>query len=319
MTHILTIGFLTGLLVATLRTATPLILCGIGVVFAERGGVLDLSVEASMLMGAFASFMAAYYSGSILLGLAAGIAAGLFVGYIMAFFSVTLMASQVATGTVLTIFALGATSFGFDLIMGVTGAAPQVTILPALPIPGLSGLPVLGPVLFDQNALVYLALLLGLVGAPILYRTPWGLKLRACGEDHRAAVATGIDVQAMRYHVILLCGALSGLGGASLTLGQLGFFAENMTAGKGFIAIAAVVFGRWNPWKTMLAALFFGLADALQVRLQVQGIAVPHQLLLVLPYALTIVALVAGVRSRGDVGTPAGPRELGVPYEPESA
>ena len=172
--------------------------------------------------------------------------------------------------------------------------------------------------IFNQNLLVYLGLILTFLAGPLLYRTSWGLKVRACGEDHRAAAATGINVIAIRYQALMLGGALAGLGGVSLTLGLLGFFTQNITAGKGFIAIAAVVFGRWKPHQAALAALFFGLASALQIRLQAQGIDIPHQFLLMLPYVLTIVALIFSVGRKLDVGTPAGPRDMGVPYELES-
>lgn len=314
----LTLPFLVGLLAAGLRLAAPILLAATGEVLVERSGILNLGVEASMLAGGFVGFAVSFYSGSTMLGVLSGMLAGLVMGAVMAFFSVTLAVDQIVAGSVLTIFALGATSFGYDLMTGVEMLAPHVSVLPVVPIPLLADLPFLGPVFFRQNALVYVSVVLALLAQLLLYRTRWGLKLRACGEDQRAAAATGVDVRLTRFNTLVLAGALAGLGGVSLTLGQLGLFAENITAGRGFMAIAAVVFGRWKPINTLLACVFFGVADALQLRLQVQGIGLPHQVLLMMPYILTLLALVMSVGRRTDVGTPAGPRELGVPYQPES-
>jgi simple sugar transport system permease protein len=319
MSDVLTITFLVNLLAATVRIGIPIVYAATGEIFVERSGVLNLSIEASMLMGAFGGFAVAFYTESAWLGIGAGLFAGLLTGLVMAFFTVTLMTNQIVTGTVITIFAIGATSFGFDLVAGIQPVAPKVAILRAVPIPVLSEIPVLGPVLFSQNLLTYFGLALALLARPILYRTPWGLKVRACGENHRAAAATGINVKAVRYQTLLLGGAMAGLGGVSLTIGQIGFFTQGITAGRGFIAIAAVVFGRWEPIRTMFAALFFGLASALSIRLQTKGVAIPHQFLLMMPYVLTIVALILSVGRKLDVGTPAGPRDMGVPYESESA
>jgi general nucleoside transport system permease protein len=274
-------------------------------------------VAASMLIGAFVGFAVSLSSQSIVLGVLAAAVAGMLIALVMAFFSVTLLTNQIITGTVLDIFAIGATSFGFDLVSGVAAASPQIPVLPNVPIPVLDQLPVLGPVLFDQNLFAYAAILFAILAGVTLYHTHWGLDIRACGEDHRAAASTGIDVMKVRYQTLLAGGLLAGLAGASLTIGQLGLFTQDITAGRGFIAIAAVVFGRWNPYLTMAAAIFFGFADALQLFLQTFGIGIPYQFLLMLPYLLTILALVLSVGHRLDVGTPAGPRDLTVPYEQE--
>jgi ABC-type uncharacterized transport system permease subunit len=318
MNAFLHLSFLADLLAATIRTATPILLAANGEVLVERAGVLNLGVEASMLIGAFAGFAASFYTGSSALGILAAMAAGVLVSLVMAFFSVTLLANQIITGTVLDIFAIGATSFGFDVMAGVATASPQISVVPNWPLPLLQHLPVIGPVLFDQNLFAYAAILTAVTVGVVLYKTPWGLSVRACGEDHRAAAATGLDVVKTRYQVLLIGGALAGLAGASLTIGELGLFTQNISSGRGFIAIAAVVFGRWNPYLTIAAAAFFGFADALQLRLQTFGLGIPYQFLLMLPYALTILALMLSVGRRLDVGTPAGPRELTVPYERES-
>lgn len=319
MANIISGTFLLALAVATMRTATPLILAAMGEVFAERSGVLNLGLEASMLFGAFTGFAVAHYGGSLGLGVLAAVAAGVLTALVMAFFCVVLMADQTVTGMVLTILAVAATSFGFDLIAGMASVSPQTATLPNWRIPVLGDLPVLGPIFFNHNAITYAAFAAALLAGPLLYRTRWGLKVRACGEDGRAAAASGVNVPAVRVQALILNGALAGLAGAALTLGQLGLFVENITSGRGFMAIAAVVFGRWKPSGALIAALFFGLTDALQLRLQALGLGVPHQFLLMLPYALTIVALVLGIGRKLEVGTPAGPRELGVPFERESA
>jgi general nucleoside transport system permease protein len=317
MPDFLTSGFLVYLLAASLRLATPILLAATGEVFAERAGILNLSIEGSMLFGAFTAFTVTYYTGAAGLGVLAGVIAGMITALVMAFLNVSLHTSQIATGAVLTIFALGATSFGFDLVTGLNPVMPEVPYLRDLALPGLSQLPLIGPVFFKQNILVYAGLITALLASPLLYRTPWGLAVRATGEDHRAAAATGINVVGVRYQALLLAGALAGLGGTCLAL-SLGFFMANITAGRGFIAIAAVVFGRWQPLRVLLAALLFGLAEALQLRLQAQGLHIPQQFLAMLPYVLTVVVLVLSIGRRLDVGTSSGPRNLGIPYEPES-
>jgi ABC-type uncharacterized transport system permease subunit len=319
MSVFLHLPYIIDLLTATVRTATPILLAASGEVLVERSGVLNLSIEASMLIGAFAGFVVSFYTHSSALGVLAAVAAGVAVALVMAFFSITLLTNQIITGTVLDIFAIGATSFGFDLVAGVAAASPQIAVLSNVPVPLLSRLPLVGPVLFDQNLFAYAAILTAILAGIVLYHTPWGLSVRACGEDHRAAATTGVDVMKMRYQALLIGGALAGLAGAALTIGELGLFTQDISSGKGFIAIAAVVFGRWNPYLTMAAATFFGFADALQLRLQILGLGIPFQFLLMLPYVLTILALILSIGRRLDVGTPAGPRELTVPYEREEA
>jgi general nucleoside transport system permease protein len=183
----------------------------------------------------------------------------------------------------------------------------------------LSQVPILGPALFNQNLLAYAAFLIAVTVGVALYHTRWGLDIRASGEDHRAAASSGVDVMKIRYQTLLIGGLLAGLAGAALTIGQLGLFTQDISAGLGFIAIAAVVFGRWNPYLTIAASVFFGFAYALQLFLQTLGVGIPYQFLLMLPYALTILALVFSIGRRLDVGTPAGPRDLTVPYQKESS
>ena len=312
-------AFIIPLLQAAVRSTTPILLAATGEVLVERSGVLNLSVEASMLFGAFLGFALSYYSGSAMLGILAGILAGMLVALVMAFFSVTLLTNQIVTGTVLDILAIGATNFGFNIMAGVATASPQIQTLPTVPIPLLAQIPLIGPVLFNQNVLAYVAILAAIAAGVLLFRTPWGLGVRACGEDHHAAASTGVDVMKTRYQALLIGGALAGLAGAALTIGQVGLFTQDISSGRGFIAIAAVVFAGWNPYLTLATSAFFGFADALQLRLQTLGLGVPYQFLLMLPYVLTILALILSIRRRMDVGTPAGPRQLTVPFKREEA
>jgi simple sugar transport system permease protein len=224
--------------------------------------------------------------------------------------SITLQVDQVITGITLNILALGLTGFLYRFILGKSMIPPSVTPLPVLTIPGLSRIPVIGPILFQQNIIVYATFFVCVpVSTFILLKTTFGLNLRAVGEYPLAADTVGINVYAMRYMGVLIGGLFSGLGGAFMTLAQLNMFTENMTAGRGFIALAAVIFGKWHPVGAMIATLLFGVADALQLRLQALGLQVPYQFLLMLPYVLTIIALVGVVRRTN------APAALAVPYE----
>jgi general nucleoside transport system permease protein len=311
--QILTTTFLIGVLSAGVRLATPILLAALGEVFAERAGVLKISIEGEMLIGALGGFLGAYYSHNIWLGLLAGMASAALFSLIAAVMSVTLKVDQVITGITLNILALGLTSFIYRFILGRSMIPPSVKALEPVKIPLLSSIPLLGPILFHQNMLVYLTFFLLVPGCSlIIFRTPFGLNMRAVGEYPLAADTVGIHVQGLRYVCVLIGGVFSGLGGAFMTLAQLNMFTENMTAGRGFIALAAVIFGKWHPAGAMLAALLFGTADALQLRLQGLGVNVPYQFLLMLPYLLTIVALVGVVKRTN------APAALAVPYNAET-
>lgn len=292
----------TGFLAASVRVATPLLLAALGETVAERGGVINLGIEGAMLAGALAAAIGAS-AGGPWAGLAAALVAGIVVGLIFAAVAVGAGADQIITGTAITLGATGLTGAVYRSYFGATGAGLSLPTLSPIPLPGLSRIPVIGPALFDQPLLTYI----GIVLVPLiwwgLFRTRGGLALRAAGEAPDTAWALGVRVKSLRTIGTVIGGACAGLGGASLVLAQVGTFAERMTAGRGFVAIAIVVLGRWHPVGVLLAAWLFGGATALQFIFQALGLAVPYQLFLVLPYLLTLLAL-AGVVGR--VRAPAG-------------
>lgn len=310
--------FVIGFLTAMIAIGMPLLFGALGEVMAERSGVLNLALEGSMLAGALMSFLVAWRTQDLWLGLLVGMAAGIAVSLVMAFLCVSLLTNQVVTGTVLNILILGATNFVYAQVAGTGLTPPHVSVFPNVNIPVLSDIRFIGPVLFQNPLLVYIAILLVPASGWFLYHTRVGLALRATGEDPRAAASVGIPVLRIRYLALLYAGLMAGIGGAFLVLGQVGFYTPNVTAGRGFVAIAVVVFGRWNPYKIMGATAFFGATEALQERLQALGISLPAQFPLMLPYLLVVVALLVSIRGRGEVGTPAGPRFLTIPYEREA-
>ena len=304
-------GFIIGLFSASIRLATPILLAALGEIYVERSGVLNIGIEGMMLMGALLSFLGAYISGNLWLGLLWGAGSGAVMGLIMAFLSVTLRANQVVAGIALNIFSFGATTFIYRLLFGTQLIPPIMDKFPALNLPLLSDIPIIGPILFRQIALVYITFALVPAAWLVLFRTPLGLSIRAVGERPMAADTVGINVYAVRYLCVILGGIAAALGGAVLALGQMGLFVENLTAGRGFIALAIVIFSKWEPFRALGAAILFGAADALQLRLQAMGVGVPFQLLLMLPYLLTVIVLV------GVVGKAVAPAGLLIPYKKE--
>ncbi|MGE0352870.1 MAG: ABC transporter permease [Gemmatimonadales bacterium] len=294
----------TGFLAAAVRVATPLLLAALGETLSERAGVINLGLEGAMLAGALAAAVAGQASGPWA-GTVAGIGAGILVSGGFAVVALGLGADQIITGTAITLASVGATGAIYRQVYGPGGAGLGLRTFEPYAIPGLSRIPVLGPGLFDQPVLSYLGFVLAPVLAWLLFRTRWGLAVRASGESPDAARASGVRVRLVRLTAVLLGGALGGLAGAALVLAQVGTFAERMTAGRGFVAIAIVVLGRWYPWGVVLAALVFGGATALQFVFQAMGLAVPYQLFLMLPYLLTLLALAGGIRRY------AGPAALG--------
>ena len=285
---------LTGFLAAAVRISTPLLLAATGEMLNERAGVINLGVEGAMLAGALASAVGAASHGpwtGVVLALVAGVAiAGLF-----SLVAIGAGADEIITGTAVTLAAVGLTGTIYRTAFGPGGPGLTLPTLPAIDIPGLSAIPVVGPALFSQPLLTYLAWLLVPAAFWFLFRTWWGLALRAAGESSEAARASGVPVKRIQILATLAGGAMAGLAGATLVLAQVGTFAEKMTAGRGFIAIAIVVLGRRHPVGVLLAALLFGAATALQFLFQATGLAVPYQLFLVMPYAFALIALaVAG-------------------------
>lgn len=304
-----------GLFASGIQLAMPTALAAVGETVSERAGVLNLGLEGMLLIGAFASFIGAYYGDSATMGVCAGVVAGMTFGLVMALLSVYLKTDQVINGIVLVIFAQGVTIFAHERIFGQLALTPQIEPLPNLAVPGLSGIPWIGSVLFDQNALFYFSFVVALCAWPLLFRTRFGLRLRAVGEKPDAADAGAVHVDRTRLIALLICGALAGLGGAVLIVGEVNLFVANVTAGRGWVAIALVIFGRWNPLLVFGGALAFGILDALQLRIQAASggtnAAVPYEVFQALPYGLTlvvmVVATVAAKRS-------AQPSALGIPF-----
>jgi len=276
--------------VSSVRLATPLLFAALGGVLSERSGVVNIALEGKLLAGAFAAAVAAHATGSPLAGVAAAMAAGAFVGALHALFCVVLRGDQIVVGVALNLLVVGATQFLMNVLYGSSAKTP--------PFPGFEGL--------SPLVLVALALVPGVYG--LLRYTPFGLRLQATGEHPAAAESLGVDPTRTRFAAVVLAGALAGLGGAFLAL-ETSQFVKNMSAGRGFLALAAVIFGKWKPFGVAVACLFFGLAEAVQIRLQ--GVGIPTQFVQMLPWILTMVALA------GFVGRSRPPASLGIPLPRE--
>jgi ABC-type uncharacterized transport system permease subunit len=297
-----------GLLLGALALSTPLIFGALGGVISERVGVVNVAIEGQLLAGAFVSALVASATGSAYVGLVGAMIAGVLVSMVLAVFSIRYLVDQVIVGVVLNVLVTGLTSFLYSQVLARSESLSRGVRFPQLDIPVLSQIPIIGPVFFRQTIIVYLmyiAIALVFYG---LFRTRWGLRLRSVGEHPQAADTVGIKVNATRFWNVSLAGAIAGLGGAYFTLGSLGNFQKEMTAGAGFIALAAVIFGRWDPIRATLAALLFGFASNLQNVLGAIGSPVPSEFMLMLPYVVTIFA-VAGL-----VGQSRGPAASGKPY-----
>jgi general nucleoside transport system permease protein len=297
------------LLASTIRNATPLIFAALGGMFSERSGVVNIGLEGLMLISAFAGVVGASLSGSALVGLGFGLGAGLVFALIHALMCITFEADQIISGTAINLLALGGTGYLMVLIFGSGGTSPRVNGFKEVAIPGLSDIPLIGPALFNQSLLVYLMYVLIPITYVGVFRTPFGLRLRATGEVPEAVDTAGVSVARMRYYGVALSGLLAACGGVYLSMGILSAFTENMTGGRGFIALAALIFGRWNPIGAAAAALLFGFG--LAVTFQVPQEAIPVEFIQMLPYVLTIVALA----SFG--GRAIAPAAIGKPYRKE--
>ncbi|MBI9101299.1 MAG: ABC transporter permease [Spirochaetales bacterium] len=276
-----------------LRLATPLLIATMGSIFVEKSGILFLGLEGFMLIGAFFGFV-----GGVLfnpwVGLLFAVLAALILGLIFAFFTVSLAVDQVVVSLAVNLFSLGVTSSFLRLIFGLSTSRVESEVFKPIAIPLLSRIPWLGAV-FNMNGFTYLGLLMVPVVYIIFFKTDWGLRIRAVGENPKAAETMGVKVRNIKYTSILWASAFAGLGGASLTLGDLGLFTDNMVAGKGFIGFAAIVLGRFHPVWVMVTVLFFGMVEAFELNLQAMGSSIPYQFPLMLPYLLTLIAfLIAG-------------------------
>jgi simple sugar transport system permease protein len=312
-------------LAATLRVATPLILCAMGGLFSERSGVIDIGLEGKMLAAAFLSAATAAITGWPWLALAAGIAIGLILSLLHGFASITWRSNQIISGVAINILASGLTVI-FGMVWfrrgGQTPTLPPEARFMPVDLPGsgaIAGIPVVGPLYTDliggHSLLVYLALLSVPLTHWIIRSTRFGLRLRAVGESPLAVDAAGISVAWLRYRAVLICGVLTGIAGTYLSISQGAGFSRDMSAGQGYIALAALIFGKWRPFPALGACLIFGLLDAVAIRLQGLRIAgtgeVPVQLIQVLPYVLTVILL------GGFIGRAVAPKAIGVPYEKE--
>ncbi len=304
-------GALEAVILTIITASTPLLLAAMGELVTERSGVLNLGVEGMMIMGAVCGFAAAYTSGSALLGVGAGLAGGVFMSLLFAFLTQTLMASQVATGLSLTLLGLGLSGLIGEGFTGLPGVK-----LTAIDIPLLTDLPFVGPILFGQDILVYFSLVLVAAVGYVLFRTRTGLIISAVGGNHHSAHALGYNVIKVRYACIAFGGACSGLAGAYLSLAYTPQWIENMSSGRGWIALALVVFSTWLPKRVLIGAYLFGTVWIMGLYVQALGVPIPAQLLSSLPYLVTIVALIiiSGNKTLSKVNTPAC---IGQPFAPE--
>lgn len=303
--------FVAGLLGAAMRMATPIILATLGEILAERSGVLNLGIEGIMLMGAMTGFLVTFTTGSVWTGFAAAALVGVLFGLLMALLAVHLGLSQHVSGLGLTLLATGLAMFVYRLRFGSPTVPPTVKPLAAVPLPLLSRIPVLGSGLFTQYSLTYVAWLLIPLVSVLLYRTRIGLAIRTVGESPLAADTVGVNVAGVRTACLAVGGALMGIGGAFLTLAHQNMFLIDVIGGRGWISIAMVIFGNWDPLKASAGALLFGLLDGLQLRLQGVGLHLPFHLFLMVPYIVTVLALI-GVSRRAGV-----PAALLKPYRRE--
>jgi general nucleoside transport system permease protein len=310
--------FTVSLIFSTIRVATPLVCAAIGGLFSERSGVINIALEGLMLAGAFTASAVTFYAHSPWIGLGAAMAAGAFVAYLLALICIQFKANEVVAGTGINILFLGLPAVLSAALFLSSGSTPQVPKENLLPVLSqiLPGFVPQWRVFTDVSVISLLALVIVAVTGYVLYRTPFGLRLRTVGENPEAADAAGVRVNRIRYIGVVLSGVLAAIGGAYLSIGQSSLFTRNMTAGRGFIALAALIFGKWQPVPTMLACLLFGFADAMTT--QMQGVAklpsgedIPVQFIQMIPYIVTIVVLA------GFIGQSRAPGALGVPYEKE--
>jgi len=304
-------GMIEAILLTVITAATPLVLASIGELVTERTGVLNLGVEGMMVMGAAIAFAATQMTGSPYIGILAGIAGGALFSLLFGFLTLTLVANQVATGLALTILGLGVSGQIGESFIGMSGAKLQ-----PIAIPLLSDIPVIGPLLFKQDIIFYISIALVVGVNWFLFKSRAGLKIRAIGDNHGSAHALGIHVIRTRYLAVMFGGACAGLAGAQLSLVYTPQWVENMSAGRGWIALALVVFASWRPWRVLAGGYLFGAVSISQLHAQAFGIGIPSQFLSALPYAATVVVLILISHNRRmtQINTPAC---LGKPFVPD--
>lgn len=301
---------LTGMLSSSFVRATPIALAALCGVISERSAVINIGIEGIMLMAAQAAVVAATLTHSLYIGLFAALLAGALVAALHAYLVIRFKVDQVVSGVAINIFGAGFTAFMSSRFLQKSGDLLNNSgVFPVISIPGFSKIPILGPMLFENNIIIYLMILLVITMHIMLFYTPWGLRTRAVGEHPKAADTLGVNVYLMRYVNVIIGGMIAGLGGAYFTIGSVGRFDEQMTSGKGFIGLAAMIFGKWNPIGAFTSSLIFGFADSLQVKLQILRVPIPSEFLLMAPYIVTMVILT------GVVGRAIPPAADGQAYE----
>lgn len=308
---ILSTSFLTDFVISMVRMTTPLTFAGLSCVISERCGVFNIGSEGMILAGAFSGAVGASFTGSAWMGIGLACFVGILMGLLLAILSIPLGANQIVSGIMINLLSLGLTSFLARIIMGLS-ITQRLPSLEEWSIPYLSGIPFLGKAFFQQSPLSYISYCIAILLYFLFYKTTWGLSIRAVGEYPRAAEAAGINVYLFRYICVLLSGVFASLGGAFLSLGLVGYFVENMSAGRGFIGLTIVILGKWHPIGALLAAFLFGAVDALQLRIQAFDLGIPYQFLVMLPYICGLVAIT------GVVGRAQAPASIGVPFLKEN-
>ncbi|SJM53842.1 ABC transporter permease [Agrococcus casei] len=298
----------TDLMISTVALSVPLIFGALGGVISERAGIVNIAIEAQLLSGAFSGALVASITGNTYVGLLAAMVAGMLVSFVLAAFAIKYLVEQVIVGVVLNVLVVGLTGFFYSSVLSSSPELNNPDRLPAIALPLLSKIPVIGPTLFNQTIIVYAMYVAVVVITWAMFNSTWGLRLRSLGEHPLAADTVGIKVGRWRFWNVSLAGAIAGLGGAYFTLDQTGQFTKEMTGGLGYIALAAVIFGKWHPLKATFAALLFGFARALQQTLSAAGSQVPSEVLLMLPYVITILAVT------GFIGLSRAPAASGKPY-----
>jgi len=300
---------LTGLLQAAVLLAVPLIFGSMAGLLCEKSGVINIAIEGQLLFAAFISAVIASLSQNLIWGLISAPIAGALVSWILAYFSIKFQVDQVILGFVINVLVLGLTNFFYTVLLvpyeSTWNAAGSFS---AIPIPVLSKIPIIGPILFNQTIIVYFMYLIVTVIQIALFKSKWGLRTRAVGELPIAADSVGIDVNKLRFRNVLIAGAVAGVGGAVFTIGAVGVFSQSMTAGAGFIALACLIFGKWSPKGAFIAALFFGFTNSLQSNLSIAGVPIPSEFMLMIPYIATIIAV------SGLIGRVRAPAADGIPY-----
>jgi ABC-type uncharacterized transport system permease subunit len=312
MAIVLDAAAISGLIASMLELSVPMAFAALGEVISERGGVINLGTEGVMLVGAISAFSVSFFMHNNLLGVLLGAFCGALIGLLMAFISISLKQDQILSGLGIYFLGLGLSGFVYEALFSQIGSTIRIEGLPKVPIPLLSQIPILGDSLFSQDIMEYLAFVTLIIVILVIGRTTFGLNLRAVGENPSAADTLGVSVAKIRFIAVIVGAALAGVGGAYLAISSHAFQAENITAGRGFIAVAMVYFGKWRPSRAFFGTFLFGAAYLLGAFFQVVGSIIPYYFLLMVPYVLTLVILVAIARGARQ------PSALGVPYTRES-